>query len=116
MSEYLQMRVLEMAPDVYVTGQLFDDTVRVAAKQGVRTIINNRPDHEAPGQPLYADLQKVAEDLGMTYIFQPVVSGAMTPRDVEVFREIYRDIEKPCLIFCRTGARSMRLIEASGVG
>jgi uncharacterized protein (TIGR01244 family) len=109
------MRVLELAPDVYVTGQLFDDTVKVAAKQGIKTIINNRPDHESPGQPLSEDLQKVAEELGVNFIFQPVVSGAMTPRDVEVFREIYKDIEKPVLIFCRTGARSTRLFEASAV-
>ncbi len=115
MSEYLQMRVLELAPDVYVTGQLFDDTVRIAARQGIRTIINNRPDNEAPGQPLSADLQRTAEELGLKFIFQPVVSGAMTPRDVEVFREIYKDVEKPLLIFCRTGARSTRLFEASGV-
>ena len=115
MSEYLQMRVLELAPGVYVTGQLFDDTVRAAAKQGVKTIINNRPDHEGPGQPLSADLQKLAEELGMSFVFQPVVSGRMTPQDVEDFRSIYQDVEKPLLIFCRTGARSTQLFEISGV-
>jgi len=109
------MRVLELAPDVYVTGQLFDDTIRVAARQGIKTIINNRPDHEGPGQPLSEDLQKVAEELGVNFVYQPVVSGAMTPRDIEVFREIYNEVEKPLLIFCRTGARSMRLFEASAV-
>ena len=109
------MRVLELAPEVYVTGQLFDDTVRAAAKQGVRTIINNRPDHEVPDQPLNANLQKLAEELGMTFIYQPVVSGRMTPQDVEDFRNIYADVEKPLLIFCRTGARSTQLFEVSGV-
>ena len=115
MSEYLQMRVLELAPDVYVTGQLFEDTVRAAARQGVKTIINNRPDHEAPDQPLTADLQKQAEELGLSFVYQPVVSGRMTAEDVEDFRGIYTDIEKPLLIFCRTGARSTQLFEASGV-
>ena len=109
------MRVLELAPDVYVTGQLFDGTVRAAAKQGVKTIINNRPDHEAPDQPMSADLQKLAEELGMSFVYQPVVSGAMTPQDVEDFRGIYKDIEKPLLIFCRTGARSTQLFEVSDV-
>jgi sulfide:quinone oxidoreductase len=109
------MRVLELAPDVYVTGQLFEDTVRAAARQGVKTIINNRPDHEAPDQPLTADLQKLAEELGMSFVYQPVVSGRMTAQDVEDFRGIYTDIEKPLLIFCRTGARSTQLFEASGV-
>lgn len=115
MSEYLQMRVLELAPDVYVTGQLFDDTIKAAAEQGVKTIINNRPDHEQPGQPLTADLQRIAEELGMTFVYQPVVSGKMTSEHVEAFREIYKDTAKPLLIFCRTGARSTQLFEASGV-
>lgn len=109
------MRVRELAPDVYVTGQLFDDTVRAAAKQGVKTIINNRPDHEAPDQPLSADLQKLAEELGMSFVYQPVVSGAMTPQNVEDFRGIYGEVEKPLLIFCYTGARSTQLFEGSGV-
>lgn len=109
------MRVLELVPDVYVTGQLFDDTVRAAAEQGVKTIINNRPDHEGPDQPLTADLQRLAEELGMSFVYQPVVPGAMTPQDVEDFRNIYKEVEKPLLIFCRTGARSTQLFEACGV-
>ena len=59
------MRVLELAPRVFVTGQLYEHDVRLAAKQGVRTIMNNRPDGEAPGQPLSADLARVAEVPGV---------------------------------------------------
>jgi sulfide:quinone oxidoreductase len=69
------MRVLELAPQVYVSGQLFEHDVRLAAKQGVRSIINNRPDGEAMGQPLSADLAKIAEELGMTYLHLPIILG-----------------------------------------
>ena len=58
------MRVLELGPQVYVSGQLFEHDIRLAAKQGVRSIMNNRPDGEAMGQPLSADLAKIAEELG----------------------------------------------------
>ena len=34
-----------------VTGQISPDDIATAAAQGVRTIINNRPDGEQPGQP-----------------------------------------------------------------
>ena len=42
--DYLQIRVLELAPQVYVCGQLFETDVQLLARQGVRTIVNNRPD------------------------------------------------------------------------
>ena len=108
------MKVTELAPEVFATGQVTEQDLRLVAEQGIKTVINNRPDHEEPGQPLTEDLQRAAEALGMKYIYQPVVSGAMTPKNVEDFREIYPTVEKPLLIFCRTGARSTYLFQASG--
>jgi sulfide:quinone oxidoreductase len=108
-AEYFAMRVLEVAPDVFVSGQLFEHEIRAAAKQGVKTIVNNRPDGEAPGQPPSRDLQRVAEELGMTYVYFPVISGRLTPEDVKGFRKLSDEFERPALIFCRTGARSMML-------
>ena len=66
------MRVLELAPQVYVSGQIFESDLRLMAKQGVRSIMNNRPDGEARGQPLAADLERAAEELGMTFVNVPV--------------------------------------------
>ena len=109
------MRVTELSPEVFATGQVTEQDLKLVADQGIKTVINNRPDHEEPGQPLNEDLQRAAEALGMRYIFQPVVSGAMTPKNIEDFREIYPTVEKPLLIFCRTGARSTYLFQASGV-
>ena len=110
------MRVTELAPEVFTTGQVTEQDLKLVADQGVKTVINNRPDHEEPGQPLTEDLQRAAEALGMKYIYQPVVSGAMTPKNIEDFREIYPAVEKPLLIFCGTGTRSTYLFQASGVG
>ncbi len=110
-AEYFAMRVLQLDDDVFVAGQIFERELETAAKQGVRTIVNNRPDDEVGGQPKSADLQKAAEALGMTYVFFPVVSGRITADDVEGFRAIRADLEKPMLVFCRTGARSTQLWE-----
>lgn len=105
------MRVLELAPQVFVTGQLYEHDVRLAAKQGVRTIMNNRPDGEAPGQPLSADLARVAEELGVTYVYHPVVPPSVTREDVEDFGRVCEQLDRPLLIFCRSGARSTRMWE-----
>ena len=46
------MRVLELAPQVYVTGQLFERDLKLIAKQDVRSIMDNRSADEALRQPL----------------------------------------------------------------
>lgn len=105
------MRVLELAPQVYVSGQLFEHDVRLAAKQGVRSIMNNRPDGESFGQPASADLARVAEELGMKFLNFPVDLRAVTRQDVEAFGKSCDELERPLLIFCHSGARSTRMWE-----
>jgi len=109
--DYLQMRVFELAPQVYVSGQLFEHDVRLMAKQGVRSIMNNRPDGESLGQPLSADLAKIAEDLGMNYLNLPIDPRAITKEEVQAFAKACDELERPLLIFCRSGARSTTVWE-----
>ena len=45
------MKVLELAPQVYVSGQVFESDLKLAADQKVGTIVNNRLDDETIGQP-----------------------------------------------------------------
>jgi sulfide:quinone oxidoreductase len=103
------MRVLELAPEVYVSGQMFEHDVRLAAKQGVRSIMNNRPDGEAMGQPASADLEKIAEELGITFVHLPVDPRSVTAKDVKDFAAACDELERPLLIFCRSGARSTQI-------
>ena len=107
--DYLQMKVLELAPQVYVSGQVFEQDLKLAVDQGVRTIVNNRPDGEATGQPRSADLERAARELGMAYVYFPVVPGRITPDDVSRFAGACDGLERPMLLFCRTGARSAAL-------
>lgn len=109
--DYLQIKALELAPQVYVCGQLFEQDLQLVAKQGVRSIMNNRPDNETLGQPLSADLAKAAEELGMTFVHFPIVSGPVSRPDVEAFAKACEGLERPLLIFCRSGVRSTRFWE-----
>ncbi len=111
--DYLQIRALELAPQVYVTAQLFASDLQLLAKQGVRSIMSNRPDNESPGQPLSSDLACVAENLGMVFVHFPVLHGATTRQDVEAFAKACEALERPLVVFSRTGARSTKLWETS---
>lgn len=109
--DYLQMRVLELAPQVYVSGQLYEHDIQLAAKQGVRSIMNNRPDGESMGQPLSADLARTAEELGMTFLHFPVDAREISEKDIEAFAKARDELERPLLIFSRSGARSTKIWE-----
>ena len=103
--------MLELAPQVYVSGQLFEHDVRLLAKQGIRSILNNRHDGESPGQPPSADLAKVAEELGVTFVHFPVDSRSITEQGVKDFAKVCDELKRPLHIFCRVGARSTRMWE-----
>lgn len=113
--DYLQMKVLELAEQVFVSGQLYEHDIRLAAKQGVRTIVNNRPDGETMGQPLSAHLASVAEELGMNFVYFPVDPRVVTEQNARDFAAACADLERPMLIFCRSGARSTKIWQMSGL-
>jgi len=109
--DYLQIRVLELGPEVYVSGQLFEQDVKLLAKQGVRSIMNNRSDRETPGQPLSADLARIAEEYGIAYVHFPVDPRSIGAQDVEAFARACDELKRPLHIFSRSGARSMKIWE-----
>lgn len=113
--DYLQMRVLELEPGVYVSGQLFEHDVRLLAKQGVRSIVNNRPDGESVGQPKSADLATLAEELGVTFVHFPVESASIPGKQAAAFAEVCGELERPIHMFCRSGMRSIKLWELAEV-
>lgn len=83
--------------------------VKNLAASGIKTIINNRPDGEAPRQPRSETLSKRAQELGLTYHYIPVISGGMTDENISDFAKVLKNAEGPVLAFCRTGTRSTTL-------
>ena len=103
------METRQIASGISVAAQLSPDDIAEAVAMGFRTIVNNRPDHEEPGQPLAADLAAIAGEHGVDYVHFPVVSGAITPEDIAGFAAMKDGLEGPLLLFCRSGARSAML-------
>jgi sulfide:quinone oxidoreductase len=103
MAEMPPLRQLEA--DLLTTGQLTVEDIKTLAADGVKTLIFNRPDGESEDQPALAELQKTAEDLGMQWLHQPVVSGQVTAEQGAEFGKLYAQAPKPVVAFCRTGAR-----------
>ena len=107
------MRVLELAPQVYASGQVFESDLQLLARQGVRSIVNTRPDNEAPGQPSSADLAKAAEAFGITLVHFPVEAGPMTAEIAGAFVKTCDELERPLIVCSRSGGQSTKIWETA---
>jgi uncharacterized protein (TIGR01244 family) len=103
------VKVIKLTPNISVAHQLTEQDLEEAAAAGFKTIINNRPDGEAPDQPRSEELAAAAKHLGLAYHHIPTVSGQISNDQVEAFRTALGGAEKPALAFCRTGTRSTTL-------
>ena len=76
---------------------------------GYVAIINNRPDHEVPGQPTSEEMKKCAEAAGLDYHFLPILSGSLPVEAIEQTKTLISQIEGPAFAYCRSGTRSITL-------
>ena len=109
------MKMIKLMAEIFVCEQIETTDLHAASAEGITTIINNRPDDEAPGQPKSADLERVAIELGMNYVHIPIASGSFTDQDVDDFQNHCRETPGAVLAFCRSGTRSAALWALSEV-
>lgn len=91
-----------------VSAQLSLDDIASAAGQGFGHIINNRPDHEAPGQPTGAEIEAAAHAAGLGYTAIPVDHSGFSAEQVAAMSACLVSA-KPVLAYCRSGTRSTML-------
>lgn len=90
---------------IWLSGQIAPASLaETAARLGFRKVVNNRPDHEEPGQPTSAEVRAAAEAAGLGYL-EASVRGLPDPATVERVAQFLQDGE-PTLMFCRSGMRS----------
>ena len=92
---------------VYVAGQITPADIPEIAEQGIKLIVNNRPDGEDPmSQPTAAALEDAAIQHGMRFVNIQFPTAHMAPADTADLAEVLKNESEPMLIFCRTGTRS----------
>lgn len=93
--------------NLYVSGQLQADDFTALAKAGIKVIINNRPDHEEPGQIDHQAAQALAQENDIDYHYLPMANGQpMSETLVSDFKEILDNNQENILAHCRSGMRS----------
>lgn len=91
-----------------VAGQVRPEDLPDIARSGVRTVINNRPEGEEPGQPGGAELAATAQALGLAYREIPISRG-FPDEAVEEMANALEASPGPVLAFCKSGTRSTYL-------
>jgi uncharacterized protein (TIGR01244 family) len=96
--------------DVCVAPQLTPAAMAAAAAQGFRSVVNNRPDFEGGAdQPTSAQIEAAALAAGLEYRFLPVSGAYQSAEDAQQMAQLLKELPRPLLMFCRSGARSARL-------
>ena len=97
----------KLAEDFWVSPQLSTQDIQDAAAMGVKLIVNNRPDGEAPGQPTSAEIEAAAKAAGLAYAFIPVSMGGITPHHTGALETALDDIHNgKAVAYCASGMRS----------
>ena len=105
----MSAQLFALAPGVSVAGRLDRADIDALAAAGVRTIINNRPDDEDPGQLPAAEARRIAEAHGIAYHHIPITAATLSRADVDAFGAALRDAPAPVVAHCRSGTRSALL-------
>lgn len=112
--DYLQIRVLEVAPQVYACGQLFESDLTLLAKQGVRSILMTRPDGESPDQPTSAALTAAAREYGIECAHFPVEDArSMSAEAAQEFMRVAETLNRPMMVSGRSGGHATRVWETA---
>ena len=99
----------ELAPGLSAAGALGPSDIDALAASGVRTIVNNRPDNEDPGQLPAAEARRLAEAHGIAYHHIPVTAASLSRADIDAFAAVLGSAPQPVVAHCRSGTRSTLL-------
>jgi uncharacterized protein (TIGR01244 family) len=98
-----------LEPGLSAAGKLDRSDIDALAEAGVRTIVNNRPDGEDPGQLPAAEARQIAESHGIAYHHIPVTGPSLSRADVDAFAAVLASAPPPIVAHCRSGTRSALL-------
>lgn len=100
---------------VSVAPQMSVSDVEEARKAGFKSIICNRPDAEEPAHALSTQIGKAANQAGLAFAYIPAISGNLTAENAADMAKAYGALPNPIIAYCRSGTRSQKLWEMSGV-
>jgi uncharacterized protein (TIGR01244 family) len=100
------MDLRPLTPDYAVSPQIELADLAAIKAAGYTTVIDNRPDGEIPPHLQTAPMRAAAEALGLVFVANPVIGGALTMANVTAQGEAIAASTGPVLAYCASGNRS----------
>ncbi|WP_144754241.1 TIGR01244 family sulfur transferase [Bartonella saheliensis] len=107
------MHLQQIDADIFISGQINVENIKILAQAGFKTIICNRPDQEEPHQPDFSTIKAAADEYGITAHYIPIVPPSIKPSDIETMKTILKTAQRPLLAYCHHGTRSRHLYHLS---
>jgi uncharacterized protein (TIGR01244 family) len=100
------MDIRALTPTYAVSPQVDPEDLPAIKAAGYVTVINNRPDGEILPD-LHSDVMRgAAEALGLTFVANPIIGGALTEANVIAQRAVMDASNGPVFAYCASGNRS----------
>lgn len=111
------VKIVQLEPEIAVAPQLVEADFAEVAARGFRSVVDNRPDGEAPDQVPHDQAAAAAGRHGLAFRYQPVTNAHITDDEVvEAFAQAMEELPTPILFYCRTGTRSTTLWTQASAG
>jgi len=111
------VKIAQLETDVSVAPQLAEANFAEISRRGFRSVVNNRPDGEEPGQLRNAQAEAAARREGLTFRYQPVANMDVTDEAVvDDFARLMSELPGPILFYCRSGTRCTTLWAQASAG
>lgn len=105
-----------LVPGLSVSEQILPDQLAELKEAGFRAIVCNRPDGEGSDQPLFDEIKRSAQAIGIEAHYLPAESGKVTDEQGIAFGKLFETLPKPVLAYCRSGMRSTTMWALSQAG
>ena len=101
-----KMDIRPLTPTYAVSPQIDVADLAAIKAAGFTTVIDNRPDGEIPAHQHTAVIRAAAEELGLTFVANPVIGGALSMDNVRAQAAATAAAAGPVLAYCASGNRS----------
>jgi uncharacterized protein (TIGR01244 family) len=100
-----KMDIRALTPTYAVSPQIELSDLPAIKAAGFATVIDNRPDGEIPAHLHTPHMKAAAEALGLAFIANPVIGGALTMENVRLQRQVMAEASGPVFAYCASGNR-----------
>jgi uncharacterized protein (TIGR01244 family) len=100
-----KMDIRALTPTYAVSPQIDLADLPAIKAAGFSTVIDNRPDGEIPAHLHTPHMQAAAEAIGLKFIANPVIGGAMTMENIRLQAQVMAEASGPVFAYCASGNR-----------